>query len=115
MSREKYPIGTELITQKDYELKGFSDDKDVVQVKKGDKILVTNRGLEYITGNAVGNITLNEDIIDKTKYDTDNITLRITDTIISFLGDDFKDFMEWHSIKKQELMEEVLNELDYFI
>lgn len=115
MINEKFPIGSELIAQKDYELKGFSNDEDAIQVKKGDKILVTRRGLEYITGAAIGNLTLNENLIDKTAYDTDNIALRITDTIISFLGEDFKEFIEWHGIEKQELIEEILNELDYFI
>lgn len=115
MSNEKFPIGAELTVQKDHELKGFTDDQDTIQVKKGDKILVTRRGFEYMTGNAKGNITLNDDLINESEYDVDNITLRITDTIINFLGEDFKEFMEWHDIQKEELAEEILNELDYFI
>lgn len=115
MSIEKFPIGTDLTVKKEHKLKGFTDNEDIIQVKEGDRVLITKSGLKYLTGAAKGNLTINEHLIDRTNYDIDNITLRITEAIIAFLGEDFKEFMDWHDIKKQELFDEILNELDYFI
>lgn len=115
MSSEKFKIGTDLTVETDHELKGFFDYEDVIQVKKGDRILVTKSGFNYLTGDANGNMTLSENLIDKTQFDIDNITLRVTDAVISFLGEDFENFMDWHGIKKKELFNEILEELDYFI
>jgi hypothetical protein len=112
-SNQKFPIGTDLTVENDYKLKGFDD--SVIQVKKGDQILVTRNGLLYLTGNASGNWTISENLIDKSQYDVQNISFRVVESIISSLGDDFKDFIEEMGITKEELIETVYEELDYFI
>ena len=113
MSDNKFPIGTDLTVDQNYELKGF--DNSVIQVKKGDRILVTRTGLLYLTGDARENYTISENLIDKTQYDVQNISYRIVEAIISSLGDDFKDFMYEMDIDKKDLIETVYEELDYFI
>lgn len=112
-NNKKFPIGTDLTVDQDYELKGF--DNSVTQVKEGDRILVTRTGLLYLTGNARGNYTISENLIDKTQYDVQNISFRVVESIISSLGDDFKDFIYEMEINKEELIETVYEELDYFI
>ncbi|EGT3606866.1 hypothetical protein ACSW9O_15845 (plasmid) [Clostridium perfringens] len=113
MSDNKFPIGADLTVDQAYELKGF--DSSITQVKKGDRILVTRTGLLYLTGDARGNYTISENLIDKTQYDVQNISYRIVESIISSLGDDFKDFMYEMDIDKKDLIETVYEELDYFI
>ncbi|MBO3356216.1 hypothetical protein [Clostridium perfringens] len=113
MSDNKFPIGTDLTVDQDYELKGFND--DITQVRKGDRILVTRTGLLYLTGDARGDYTISENLIDKTQYDVQNISFRVVESIISSLGDDFKNFIEERGITKEELIETVYEELDYFI
>ena len=113
MSDNKFPIGTDLTVDQDYELKGFND--DITQVRKGDRILVTRTGLLYLTGDARGDYTISENLIDKTQYDVQNISFRVVESIISSLGDDFKKFIEERGITKEELIETVYEELDYFI
>ncbi|EPB8173098.1 hypothetical protein ACRTAL_002273 [Clostridium perfringens] len=113
MSDNKFPIGTDLTADQDYELKGFND--DITQVKKGDRILVTRTGLLYLTGDARGNYTISENLINKTQYDVQNISFRVVESVISSLGDDFKEFIEEMGITKEELIETVYEELDYFI
>lgn len=113
MSDNKFPIGTDLTVDKDYKLKGF--DNSITQVKEGDRILVTRTGLLYLTGDARGNYTISENLINKTQYDVQNISFRVVESIISSLGDDFKEFMEEMGITKEELIETVYEELDYFI
>lgn len=113
MSDNKFPIGTDLTVDKDYKLKGF--DNNIIQVKEGDRILVTRTGLLYLTGDARGNYTISENLINKTQYDVQNISFRVVESIISSLGDDFKEFIEEMGITKEELIETVYEELDYFI
>lgn len=113
MSDNKFPIGTDLTVDQNYELKGF--DNSVTQVKKGDRILITRTGLLYLTGDARGNYTISENLIDKTQYDVQNISFRVAETIMSVLGCDFENFIYEMGITKEELIETVYEELDYFI
>ncbi|MGL6184730.1 MAG: hypothetical protein ACRC1T_05060 [Clostridium chrysemydis] len=113
MNHNKFPIGTDLTVQEDYKLKDFNN--NVTQVRKGDRILVTKDNLKYLTGDARGKFSYDLDLIDKEQYDVQNISSRIVEVVMSSLGYDFEELMEERDITKEELIEDVFEELDYFI
>lgn len=105
-------IGEEIIIQEDKQIKTVLTDK-VLNVKKGDKALVTKEGIVYLTGEARGKTEFvnNQETI---LYDIDNISKIIVRTLINRC-EALEDYMADYGIEKCELYECVGDELEKFI
>lgn len=85
-----------------------------IQVKEGDKAVVTLYGLKYTTGEAYGKYApLNEVPVG---FDMDNIARRIAKNLILDLGgQDFKDYLMDMGITMRDFEESILEELCLFL
>ena len=105
-------IGEEIIIQEDKQIKTILTDK-VLNVKRGDKALITKEGITYLTGEARGKtefVNNPENIL----YDIDNISKIIVRALMSRF-EELEDYMNDYDIKKSELYECVGDELEKFI
>lgn len=88
--------------------------EEVIEVKAGDRAIITKMGVKYITGNAKGKINIS----DKSKikgYDVDNISKRVTKALIDNFPGMFEEYMEDYEVTKKDLEEIVYDELKEYI
>ena len=105
-------IGEEIIIQEDKQIKTAFTDK-VLNVKIGDKAIVTKDGITYLTGEARGKT----EFVNNPKnilYDIDNISKIIVKALINRF-EELEDYMSDYNIQKRELYECVGDELEKFI
>lgn len=87
----------------------------ILNVKEGDKALITKYGVKYLTGEARGKIIFNneEKVIN---YDVENIAKRIADNLYYDLGHcDFEDYLEEIDLTLNDVINSILEELEQFI
>ena len=105
-------IGEEIIIQEDKQIKTVLADK-VLNVKRGDKALVTKDGITYLTGEARGKTEFVNNL-ENILYDIDNISKIIVRALMSRF-EELEDYMNDYDIEKSELYECVGDELEKFI
>lgn len=105
-------IGEEIIIQEDKQIKTILTDK-VLNVKRGDKALITKRGITYLTGEARGKTEFVNNP-ENIRYDIDNISKIIVRALMSRC-EELEEYMNDYDIKKSELYECVGDELEKFI
>ena len=106
-------IGQEITIKEDSFIQSIFGE-EVIEVKTGDKAIITKKGIKYITGDARNKIN----IYDKSKikgYDVDNISKRVTKALIDNFSDMFEEYMEDYEVTKKELEDIVYDELSEFI
>ena len=94
-------IGEEIIIQEDKQIKTILTNK-VLNVKRGDKALITKEGITYLTGEARGKtefVNNPENIL----YDIDNISKIIVRALMSRF-EELEDYMNDYDIKKVNYM-----------
>ena len=88
--------------------------KEVIEVKTGDKAIITKKGIKYITGDARNKINI-YDKLDIKGYDIDNICKRIVNALKNNLGYDFEEYLEDSDLSTQDLENIVWDELSEYI
>jgi hypothetical protein len=105
MSLSKIKIGQNIVIKEDLEIKGFFDEEDKTQIKKGDSGFVDSNGfLHYETGEGSGKIQKINDIhLDG--YDTENIARLIFERLKYRFN--LGEYMEENEYEKKEFIEEI--------
>ena len=87
----------------------------IINVKEGDKALITKQGIKYLTGEARGKIVFsNEERV--ASYDVENIAKRIAENLVYDLGQyEFKDYIEEMDLTLKDVINSILEELEEFI
>nr|WP_295684579.1 hypothetical protein [uncultured Lachnoclostridium sp.] len=87
----------------------------ILNVKEGDKALITKYGVKYLTGEARGKIVFdNEEKV--ISYDVENIAKRIAKNLVYDLGQyEFEDYLEEMDLTLKNLIDSILEELEEFI
>ena len=88
--------------------------EEVIEVKTGDKAIITKMGIKYITGDARNKINMSNKL-DIKGYDIDNICKRIVKALINNSSDMFEEYMEDYEVTKKDLEEIVYDELKEYI
>ena len=88
--------------------------EEVIEVKAGDRAIITKMGVKYITGDARNKINMSNKL-DVKGYDVDNICKRVTKALIDNFSDVFEEYMEDYEVTKKDLEEIVYDELSEFI
>ncbi|MEG1310677.1 MAG: hypothetical protein RR942_04730 [Romboutsia sp.] len=103
MENKRYKIGQQIKFEENFEIESFRGRK--IQVKKGDKAVVTGRGLiTYLTGEAkemrqvVKEMTVED-------YDHRNISKMILQRLINVYN--LEEFMEYEEIQFKEMIDEM--------
>ena len=111
---EKYKIGQEIIIDKDKKIESVLGNT-VIDVKKGDKALITRNSIKFLTGEARGKIML----LEKEKiegFDMDNIIKRIAKNVYYELGQYvFDEFLEEMDLSLKDVEDSIYEELSQFI
>ena len=103
MKINEYKIGQEIEFKADFEIETFRDRK--IEVKKGDKAVVTSRGfITYITGNA-RDMRQVVDGMTVEGYDHRNIAKMILQRLINVYN--LEEFMEYEEIESKEIIDEI--------
>lgn len=106
-------IGQEIIIKENATL-GTVLSENIIEVKIGDKAIVTKLGIKYLTGEASGKIKIDnkEDVVT---YDVDNISKRIARSIERDFGCDLDSYMEDNEVTIKNLIEIIWDELSEYI
>lgn len=87
----------------------------ILNVKEGDKALITKHGVKYLTGEARGKIVFdNEEKV--ISYDVENIAKRIAKNLSYDLGQcEFEDYLEEMDLTLKDVIDSILEELEEFL
>lgn len=105
-------IGQEVEFKNDFKIETLITGTKL-QVKKGDKALVTSRGFKILTGEARGKINVFNERDETNGYDHENIAKMILDRINVVFG--LEEFMDYEGIKESEMMDEIEDVLTYIL
>lgn len=97
-------IGQEIEFKNDFKIETVLS-KTILQVKEGDKALVTKRGLKILTGEAKGKITAFAKNDKVAGVDYENIANIIFRRLINAY--DLDEFMDYEGIKESEMIDEI--------
>ncbi|NFT08117.1 hypothetical protein FDF26_13795 [Clostridium botulinum] len=86
--------------------------ENILNVKVGDRGVVTKFGVKYLTGEARGKIVF-DDTEKVIEYDVENISKRIVKSIINRY--EFKEFLEDIEVSEKDLIDNALEELSEYI
>ena len=87
----------------------------IINVKAGDRALITKRGVKYLTGEARGKIVFDKEE-KEISYDVENIAKRIAKNLAYDLGQyEFKDYLEEMNLSLEDVINSILEELEEFI
>lgn len=102
-------IGQEIIFKNDFKIETMLS-KTILQVKEGDKALVTKRGLKILTGEAKGKITAFAKNDKVAGVDYENIAKMIFNRLNSIYG--LEMLFDDEGIEFKEFIEEIEDELE---